>query len=108
MGTIASTVTLCTASPCASVGVEDEYFTTPLELSVFPNPMAGSGKITITGLNGQSYEASIYDLNGRLVDHQRNVSNNQIEINAANYQSGMYWCSVMTANRRSQVKFIVH
>ncbi len=107
MGTIASTVTLCTASPCSSVGMEDEFLKTPLELSVFPNPMVGSGRITINGLNGQSFDYSIYDLSGQLIDYQRNVSNSQIEINAANYQSGMYWCSVMTANRRSQVKFVI-
>ena len=108
MGTIASTVTLCTASPCASVGVEDEYFTIPLELSVFPNPMSGSGKIRITGLNGQTFHYSIYDLSGQLVDQQSNVAKNEFEINVANYQSGMYWCSVRTVNGNSQIKFIVH
>ncbi len=108
MGTIDPSVTLCTASPCSSVGMEDEFLKTPLELSVFPNPMVGSGRITINGLNGQSFDYSIYDLSGQLVDYQRNVSKNQIEINASSFQSGMYWCTVKTNIGQTQVKFIVH
>ena len=106
--TIASSVTFCSVPPCSSVGSNEQTPSQHLELSVFPNPMVESGEITINGLNRQSFVACIYDLSGQLVDHQRNVSNSQIEINAANYQSGMYWCSVMTANKRSQVKFVIH
>ena len=87
--TIAPSVTFCSAPPCSSVGSNEKTPSQHLELSVFPNPMVGSGKITINGLNGQSFAACIYNLSGQLVDYQRNVSNNQIEINASTFQSGM-------------------
>jgi len=106
--TIASSVTFCSVPPCSSVGSNEKTPSQHLELSVFPNPMVGSGRITINGLNGQSFVACIYDLSGQLVDYQRNVSRNHIEINASSFQSGMYWCTVKTNIGQTQVKFIVH
>ena len=76
-------------------------------VSLYPNPATDMITIDTEGLTGKIFEVRIYDLSGQLVDQQRNVSRNHIEINTSTFQSGMYWCTVKTNIGQTQVKFIV-
>jgi hypothetical protein len=93
------------SNACSSAPTEIAEFSPAV--SLYPNPATDMITIDTEGLTGKIFEACIYDLSGQLVDHQRNVSRNHIEINTSTFQSGMYWCTVKTNIGQTQVKFIV-
>jgi len=94
------------SNACSSAPTEIAEFSPAV--SLYPNPASDMITIDTEGLTGKICEVSIYDLSGQLVDRQRNVSKNHIEINTSTFQSGMYWCTVKTNIEQTQVKFIIH
>ena len=94
------------SNACSSAPTEIAEFSPAV--SLYPNPASDMITIDTEGLTGKICEVSIYDISGQLVDHQRNVSRNHIEINTSTFQSGMYWCTVKTNIEQTQVKFIIH
>jgi acetyl esterase/lipase len=73
--------------------------------NIYPNP-ASSNLVIVSDFN-ESYEIQIIDINGRLVQYERNLSVNESQINISGLQNGIYILRMQTSDGRiSQQKFV--
>lgn len=88
--------------------LSNETLTSQLSISLYPNPT--SEFIQISGLkNTESYNLSIYDLNGKIC-YQTNISStsNTIHLNNSYFNTGVYICKVNSKTSQFQSKLIIH
>lgn len=111
-GTVAASVTLCTASPCVTdpgpgVGIGSRPAAGLLEATIFPNPMQDQGWVTVSNLNAVSYSLSVHNLSGQLIFSKININASQTAIDAP-IESGIYICTIQTKTDTKHIKFVVN
>jgi PKD repeat protein len=77
-----------------------------MSATVFPNPSRGSITVTMDRRNNESFEAFIYNLEGKLIQHKTNVMR-QEEFNLSEQASGIYLLQLKNENRVLSQKFII-
>ncbi|MDG2343594.1 MAG: T9SS type A sorting domain-containing protein, partial [Flavobacteriales bacterium] len=93
---------------------DDEITNEPVlsldNLYVYPNPVVNEAKLSFELNHNSGVKASVYDLNGRIVDvvsnQNRNAGSHTISFNVSNYQVGTYFVVLETNNNKKVVKFI--
>lgn len=80
-------------------------------VSVFPNPIFGSANISFYLSRSQMVSLKIYDVTGRLIvslaDETIIEGNHQIQWNAENESSGVYFLKMQTENRSEAIRLSV-
>ena len=93
---------------------DDEITTDPVlsldNLYVYPNPVVNEAKLSFELNHNSGVKASVYDLNGRIIDvvsnQNRNSGSHTISFNVSNYQVGTYFVVLETNTNKKVVKFI--
>ena len=87
---------------CLNVGIEEQAMHPKIEL--YPNPITSTSTLTIDKI-GDVKSVSIYDVFGRKVKEYYPA--NTIEINSAEFRSGIYVYSIKTSQKNYSGKFLV-
>lgn len=74
--------------------------------SVFPNPSSGSITVTMDNRNNESFEAFIYNQEGKLIQHKTNVTR-QEEFNLSGEASGIYLLQLKNDKKIISQKFVI-
>jgi hypothetical protein len=93
---------------------EDEITNEPVltvdNLYVYPNPVIDEAKLTFELNKNSGVKASVYDLNGRLIDvvsnQNRNAGSHTISFSVSNFHVGTYFVVLETESSKKVVKFI--
>ena len=75
-------------------------------VSIYPNPASGIINVSINDEDAINNELTITDLSGRMV-YSSTIRNSAITVNATNFESGLYFVSVIGDNYRETVKLVV-
>ena len=73
---------------------------------IFPNPTTQSSSININNESGESYNLSLLDINGKLVDSYSKISEKNFNISCENLAKGTYFAQI-TSNTKSIQKLIM-
>jgi hypothetical protein len=73
------------------------------QASVFPNPF--TDRIVISGVKNQA-EVTITDVSGKIVAKYSQVLNNQVINNLDNFNSGIYFVTILEGNNRFSTKLV--
>jgi Secretion system C-terminal sorting domain len=65
---------------------------------VFPNPARGFANINLNNLPEKNNTITVFDITGKAVINQVNVTGNTVKLNIAALQSGTYFIKVFTEN----------
>ena len=85
---------------CGTLAIEDRPFDS---VSITPNPM--TDQFTISGLTTQDTEVVIYDILGKRVHNQQNVTNQTI--NVSSLKSGIYMMTMISGDQKTTRKLII-
>lgn len=81
-----------------TLGVEN--FDPSVSLSIVPNPVQNSFRITFETVEPMHYNLFIYDVNGRLCAQHLNNDGVEVEIDFDNFRSGLYMVKIITDEGR--------
>ena len=80
----------------------------PLEsIALYPNPMVDKALIKFANPNGDLVSINVITQEGRLVKHDK-ITNDQYELNKADYYQGIYFVQIIIGDRKSTQKLIVN
>jgi len=86
-----------------ATGLESKEYT---EFKMYPNPVRDYLSIDIGNQNVSNVEISIIDISGKIV-HSKNYNNTVNTIDVSNYNSGLYFVEVKTANAIQKLKLLI-
>lgn len=109
---------LASESPLAAWGAFFEYSTVTsderfetIQTGIYPNPSNGSTNITFNMEDAGSMNITLADLNGKMVsvvaNKNFNAGANQVELNVANLEPGVYFINFSTSQATATRKLIV-
>ncbi len=79
-------------------------------LFVFPNPVVNEAKLSFDINQSSGVKASVYDLNGRIIDvvsnQNRNAGSHTLSFDVSSYNVGTYFVVLETKNSKKVAKFI--
>jgi len=87
--------------------VDTEDLLDGLAFQLVPNPASDYVELQIEAFEGQLYEVVIYDILGR-VSYQRSFSGENLRIDTENFGSGIYFCKILFAEKKSVKKLIIN
>ncbi len=87
---------------CLNTNIEEQN--NQIKIELYPNPVASTSTLTIDKI-GEVKSVSIYDVFGRKVKEYYPA--NAIEINSAEFKSGIYFYSVVTTQKNYSGRFLV-
>ncbi|MCB0468481.1 MAG: T9SS type A sorting domain-containing protein, partial [Aequorivita sp.] len=90
-----------TAGPL--IGTED--FSMGNTLSLLPNPASTNVSFILNGSNIQTIQ--MYDIGGRIVISEENISNNEKTISVSNLNSGIYFAKITLEKGQTAVKKLI-
>jgi hypothetical protein len=91
----------------ASVSKIDEREIKELSIKLFPNPMHEQARIEIDEVDNLSYSIELYDLSGKLVRHEMNLSGSVYVLQRNELPSGIYiWKFIGNNNQVKSGKLI--
>ncbi|MCB0451832.1 MAG: PQQ-dependent sugar dehydrogenase [Aequorivita sp.] len=90
-----------TAGPL--IGTED--FSMGNTLSLLPNPASTNVSFILNGSNIQTIQ--MYDIGGRIVISEENISNNEKTISVSNLNSGIYFAKITSEKGQTAVKKLI-
>lgn len=73
-------------------------------IGIFPNPTAGS--FTLKKMNGQPVDIEIFDLTGRSVFNQKNLTDDNITFDISDQPHGTYLVRIVTATEVKTIRLI--
>lgn len=76
------------------LSVNDPFFN-DVKVQVFPNPTTDIVKVNVA--NHQNLSLHIYDINGKRIKQQANISSQEVSLKAFN--SGVYFLKILQANK---------
>tara|TARA_Y100000589_G_C27197935_1_gene647883 strand:+ start:3171 stop:6284 length:3114 start_codon:yes stop_codon:yes gene_type:complete len=80
------------------------------DLMVYPNPVINQAKLTFDLSTSSAVKATVYDLNGRVIEviknENRNAGTHSINFNVSNYNVGTYFVLLETKTSSKVAKFI--
>ncbi|MCF8387511.1 MAG: T9SS type A sorting domain-containing protein [Bacteroidales bacterium] len=96
------------------VDIEENEFT-PLagdvSIDIYPNPAISNAMITFELTKATSTEISIYNINGKMLDHislgQKTSGKHEVNYNISSLPEGMYFIRIQAGNSLSTAKFMV-
>ena len=95
-----------------ALGLFVAYITMPPTqvIYVYPNPVLDEAKLNFELNQNSGVKASVYDLNGRLIDvvsnQNRNAGSHTISFSVSNFHVGTYFVVLETESSKKVVKFI--
>ena len=96
VGSIASSVTHCTAGPCAvPTGVNDEN-KEKISVSIYPNPAITDFTVSINSLFEQPMTFLLYNVMGEELLRRENIKQNEVIIKTTGIESGIYFYKLET------------
>jgi hypothetical protein len=84
--------------------VSTNNLTTAENLSFFPNPLSDVSYLRFDQNGNSKHTVRVFDLTGKQVWEQRNIQGNQVQLNASDFQKGMF-IGVMTNDRQEKATF---
>ncbi len=81
-----------------------------LEANIYPNPTTGEFKIVFNSEISSVAEVEIYDITGRVIlntQHEVSIGQNELELSASDFISGIYLISTKMNNYSNVTKLIV-
>ena len=78
-----------------------------LYASVFPNPASCFVNFKFNSKNNTTCQLNVYSLDGRLLISNTISNSNQVEIDAKELNSGLYFFSLISGNEMYQSKFVI-
>ncbi len=75
-------------------------------IAVMPNPASGETVFHLEGMQGNSYNFTITNLNGQRVYYQENLSERRIRFNSSKLEPGMYFVEAV-GNQKLRTRFLV-
>lgn len=85
----------------------EDLFAQDLGLQIAPNPFSGKTTLTFNNDDNNAFDLTITDASGRIINTIANISDNQVEINAAGLSNGVYFASISNKEGLSTTKRIV-
>lgn len=73
-------------------------------ISLFPNPTESN--LTLEGLNGNSNNITVVNMNGQLMTSHTNITTNSFEMNVSNLDSGIYFVKIDSDNSSETIRFM--
>jgi len=90
LGTVAASVTFCSAGPCQTVlGVETPEVTDAPSFELWPNPAKSQVNIHLDESMRDPFLVEVFDLNGREISSLQ-ANSDQVSIDISTLESGMY------------------
>ena len=79
------------------------------DISIFPNPILGTGHLSFTGAANSTTTVLVYDISGRKVwskDYATNKGANQFTLETEQLTQGMYFLTLSNGEENTTIKFI--
>jgi len=84
---------------CENLSTSITNFNTPIDITVFPNPITAAGKVVWKGTeNTTVYEVRLIEMSGKVLQSYSNITNKSLLIRKEGLFSGMYFLQIISKN----------
>jgi hypothetical protein len=89
-----------------NVGVEEKKYEHAV-VNAYPNPNSGSASIRFDNKERESFSMLMYDLTGKVVAEQKNITSSEVSIDCSALDNGIYFVTLQSAGSRFLSKIVV-